>query len=95
LDVEGTLNGNFDSSVVLALGSAAPTITSLTPTTGAVKTSVVIAGANFRSAQGSSTVSFNGVTSTPTAWSTTAITAAGSDRSHDRPVSYHGRWAGK
>jgi Glucodextranase, domain B/IPT/TIG domain len=75
LDVEGTLSGNFDSNVVLALGSAAPTITSLTPNTGAVKTSVVIAGTNFRSAQGSSTVSFNGVTSTPTAWSTTSITA--------------------
>jgi hypothetical protein len=75
LDVEGTLSGNFDSNVVLALGSAAPTITSLTPNTGAVKTSVVIAGTNFRSAQGSSAVSFNGVTSTPTAWSATSITA--------------------
>ncbi len=75
LDVEGTLNGNFDSNVVLALGSAAPTITSLTPATGAVKTSVVIAGTNFRSTQGSSTVSFNGVASTPTAWSATSITA--------------------
>ncbi|HEY2361274.1 MAG TPA: IPT/TIG domain-containing protein, partial [Candidatus Angelobacter sp.] len=75
LDVEGTLNGNFDSNVILPLGSAAPTITSLTPSTGAVATSVVIAGTNFRTPQGSSTVSFNGVNSTPTAWSATSITA--------------------
>ena len=75
LDIEGTLNGNFDSNVVLPLGSAAPTITSLTPSTGAVATSVVIAGTNFRTPQGSSTVSFNGIASTPTAWSATSITA--------------------
>lgn len=75
LDIEGTLNGNFDSNVVLPLGSPAPTITSLTPNAGAVKTSVVIAGTNFRSTQGGSTVSFNGIASTPTAWSATSITA--------------------
>src|SRR5712671_2830737 len=75
LDVEGTVNGNFDSNIVLPLATAAPSITSLTPSTGAVKTSVVIAGTNFRSVQGSSTVSFNGIASTPTAWSATSITA--------------------
>ncbi|HEX3153216.1 MAG TPA: IPT/TIG domain-containing protein [Candidatus Angelobacter sp.] len=75
LDIEGTLNGNFDSSIVLPLGSPAPTITSLTPSAGAIATSVVIAGTNFRTPQGSSTVNFNGVNSTPTAWSTTSITA--------------------
>src|SRR4029077_5910687 len=74
LDVEGTLNGNFDSNVVLPLGTAAPTISSLTPTAGAIGTSVVIAGTNFRSAQGSSTVTFNGVATTPTAWTATSIT---------------------
>ncbi|MFL6311458.1 MAG: beta strand repeat-containing protein [Terriglobales bacterium] len=75
LDIEGTLNGSFDSTVVLPLGSPAPTITSLTPSTGAVASSVVIAGTNFRTPQGSSTVSFNGIASTPTAWSATSITA--------------------
>ena len=75
LDIEGTLNGSFDSNVVLPLGSPAPKITSLTPSTGAVASSVVIAGTNFRSPQGSSTVSFNGIASTPTAWSATSITA--------------------
>jgi hypothetical protein len=75
LDIEGTLNGSFDSNIVLPLATAAPSIASLTPSTGAVKTSVVIAGTNFRSVQGSSTVSFNGIASTPTAWSATSITA--------------------
>ena len=75
LDVEGTLNGNFDSTVVLPLGSPAPVITGLTPATGAVKTSVVIAGSNFRSPQGNSTLTFNGTTATPTAWTATSITA--------------------
>ena len=75
LDIEGTLNGSFDSTIVLPLGSPAPTITSLTPSTGAVASSVVIAGTNFRTPQGSSTVSFNGIGSTPTAWSATSITA--------------------
>jgi hypothetical protein len=75
LDIEGTLNGSFDSTVVLPLGAPAPTITSLTPSTGAVGASVVIAGTNFRSTQTSSTVSFNGIASTPTAWSATSITA--------------------
>ena len=75
LDIEGTLNGSFDSNIVLPLATPPPTIASLTPSTGAVKTSVVIAGTNFRSVQGSSTVSFNGIASTPTAWSATSITA--------------------
>jgi hypothetical protein len=75
LDIEGTLNGNFDSQVVLPLATPAVTISTLTPNTGAVNTSVVIAGTNFRSAQGSSTVTFNGLSSTPTAWSATSITA--------------------
>lgn len=75
LDVEGTLNGNFDSTIVLPLATPAPTVTTLTPATGAVGTSVVIAGTNFRAAQGTSRVTFNGVTSTPTVWSDTSITA--------------------
>jgi len=75
LDVEGTLNGTFDSNIVMPLGSAVPTLASLAPGTGAIKTSVVIAGSGFRATQGSSTVAFNGVASTPTAWSDTSITA--------------------
>ena len=95
LDIEGTLNGNFDSNVVLPLGTAAPTISSLTPGAGAVATSVVIAGTNFRSTQASSTVSFNGIASTPTAWSATSITAPVPDGRQDWPGGGDSGRAGK
>jgi Bacterial Ig domain/IPT/TIG domain len=52
-----------------------PSITSLNPMSGLVGTSVTIAGANFGTTQGSSTVTFNGVAATPTGWSATSITA--------------------
>jgi YD repeat-containing protein len=75
LDIEGTLNGNYDSTVQIPTPTGTPTISSLTPNTGAVASSIVIAGTNFRSTQGTSTVKFNGTTSAPTAWSATSITA--------------------
>src|SRR5882762_1736756 len=34
LDVEGTLNGNYDSQITLPTGTGVPTISSLTPNTG-------------------------------------------------------------
>ena len=49
-------------------------ITSLSPTSGAVSALVTITGTNFGTTQGTSTVSFNGVTATPTSWSATSIT---------------------
>jgi RHS repeat-associated protein len=57
-------------------GSAAPSIASLSPTSGAVGTSVMITGTNFGSSQGTSTVTFNGTSATPcpTCWSATSIT---------------------
>ena len=55
---------------------AAPTITSLSPTSGAVGASVTITGTNFGSTQGSSTVKFNGKAATATNWSATTIVAA-------------------
>ena len=54
---------------------AAPSITSLSPTSGAIGASVTVAGSGFGSTQGSSTVKFNGTTATITSWSTTSITA--------------------
>ena len=53
----------------------APSLTSLSPTSGAGGTSITITGANFGSTQGSSTVTFNGVAATPTSWSSTQIIA--------------------
>src|SRR3954464_2501411 len=62
-------------SICAGKANAAPSITSLTPSTGAVGASIVIAGSGFGSPQGSSTVKFNGVTAAVTAWTTTSITA--------------------
>src|SRR5437870_2928396 len=60
---------------VIGAQAAAPTITSLTPNTGAVGSSIVIAGSNFGSTKGSSTVKFNGTTATTTSWGASSITA--------------------
>ncbi len=54
----------------------APSITSLSPTTGAVGVSVTITGTNFGASQGTSTLSFNGTSATPTSWSATSIAVA-------------------
>jgi RHS repeat-associated protein len=60
-----------------AAGSGTPpSITSLSPTSGAVGTSVTITGANFGASQGTSTVTFNGTSATPTTWSATSIVVA-------------------
>ena len=53
--------------------ATAPSISSLTPSTGAVGAAVTIAGANFGSTQGSSTVKFNGTTATVTSWGASSI----------------------
>jgi len=50
-----------------------PTITSLSPTAGAVGASVTITGTNFGAMQGTSTVKFNLTTGAPTTWSDTSI----------------------
>src|SRR6266568_8302465 len=57
----------------LNLDAASPTITSLSPTSGAVGASVTITGTNFGSTQGTSSVKFNGTIATPTSWSATSI----------------------
>src|ERR1700738_140016 len=63
--------------ILLPVGthSAAPTITSLSPSSGPIGTTVTITGTNFGGTQGTSTVKFNGVTATPcgTCWSSTSI----------------------
>ena len=52
-----------------------PSISSLTPASGPVGTSVTIQGANFGSTQGYSTVTFNGAAAFPTSWGATSIMA--------------------
>jgi len=52
-----------------------PTISSLSPNSGAPGTLVTIAGSNFGSSQGTGTVSFNGQLATISNWSSTSISA--------------------
>ncbi|HEV2387694.1 MAG TPA: IPT/TIG domain-containing protein [Candidatus Acidoferrales bacterium] len=52
-----------------------PSLTTLSPTSGGAGASVTINGYDLGSAQGSSTVTFNGTGATPTNWSATQIVA--------------------
>jgi len=67
-----TVGGVASAGVVFTI-LPTPTISSLSPTSGAVGASITITGTNFGSTQGSSTVSFNGTAATPTSWSSTSI----------------------
>jgi hypothetical protein len=51
----------------------APTLTSLSPSSGPVATAVTISGSSFGASKGSSTVTFNGTAATPTSWSPSSI----------------------
>ena len=67
----GSVCGSTTMTVV-----APPSITSLSPTSGAVGTSVTIIGANFGTTQGTGSVSFNGVNATAIGtWCPTSIVA--------------------
>jgi RHS repeat-associated protein len=58
---------------VVQVHAQAPSITSLSTTTGAVGASVIVTGTNFGSPQGSSTIKFNGTTATAASWTATGI----------------------
>ena len=75
LNIEGSLNGNYDSQIVVPLPLPAPAITNLSPASGPVGASVTITGTTFGATQGSSAVTFNGVSATPSSWSATSIIA--------------------
>jgi RHS repeat-associated protein len=53
--------------------ASAPTILFLSPVIGAIGSSVLIEGAGFQSTQGGSTVTFNGIVSTPTSWNDASV----------------------
>jgi len=78
--------GATSGNVVVTVGGAAsnglaftvlttPNISSLSPASATVGTAVTIAGTNFGTSQGTSTVTFNGTAATPTSWSATSIVA--------------------
>ena len=68
-----TVGGVASNPYGFEVGTAAPKITSISPTSGAVATSVTINGTSFGSTQGSNTVNFNGVSGVPTSWTATQI----------------------
>ena len=70
---ELTFETSFDSRLSLSLPAPQPNIANLSPTTGSIGTPVTITGTNFGAMQNLSTVTFNGVTASPTSWSTTSI----------------------
>ncbi|MGH9873710.1 MAG: IPT/TIG domain-containing protein, partial [Pyrinomonadaceae bacterium] len=76
LNIEGTLNGNYDSLTVVPTPVPPPAIGSLSTTLGPVGTSVTVTGSNFGATQGTSTVTFNGTAAAPTSWSATSIAVA-------------------
>ncbi|HTD25004.1 MAG TPA: Ig-like domain-containing protein [Terriglobales bacterium] len=75
LNIEGTLNGNYDSQIVVRT-PLLPSINSngLSPNIGTVNSSVIIQGSNFGNG-GQGSVTFNGTTATTTTWSNNSITA--------------------
>jgi len=72
-----TRSGVASNGVNFTVLPSPPSITSLSPTSGAVQTFMTISGANFGSSQGSSTVTFNGTPAgpiAPTSWNSVSIT---------------------
>ncbi len=70
-----TVNGIASNGATFTVTSPAPTVSSLSPTSGAVGSAVTINGANFGATQGTSSVRFNGTVATPTSWSTVRVVA--------------------
>lgn len=65
-----TAIGSSNTNVAFTL---APTVTSLSPAIGPIGTVVTITGANLGASQGQGSVSFNGVSATPSSWSDTQV----------------------
>ena len=66
----GTLSS---PGVMFTISSAGPTITTVSPNSGAPGTAVTITGTNFGATQATSTVTFGGTVATTTSWSATSI----------------------
>ena len=68
-----TVGGVASNGVNFTVGTTAPSIIGLSPSSGPSGTPVTITGVNFGSSQGSSTVTFNGTNARVTSWSATSI----------------------
>src|SRR5204862_196347 len=65
--------GGVASNGVAFIVLPTATITSLNPTSGAVSAAVTVTGTNFGATKGTSTITFNGTTATPTTWPAPSI----------------------
>jgi RHS repeat-associated protein len=81
-------SATFDNvSVTLGASLPNPVVTGISPASGAPGTSVTISGSGFGATQGTSTVAFNGATTTTiTSWSDSQIIAAVSDGASTGPI---------
>jgi hypothetical protein len=70
-----TVGGVASNGAVFTI-STVPAVAALSPLSGLVGTVVTISGANFGQTQGTSTVTFNGVTATPASWSNSGVIVA-------------------
>ena len=73
IGTESDLTNSAVGSAAYVITGVTPSITSLSTTSGPVATPVTITGTNFGSAQGSSTVTFNGTAATVTSWSASSL----------------------
>jgi YD repeat-containing protein len=75
LSVEGVLNANYDSRIVVPLPPppGPPNISALSPIVGPTGQPITISGANFGSTQGTNTVTFNGTVASVTSWTAGSI----------------------
>jgi hypothetical protein len=71
-----TVGGVASNGVIFTVTVPGPSITSLNPPSGLVGASVTISGANFGSAQGTSSVSFNGIAAAPASWGAANVVVA-------------------
>jgi hypothetical protein len=72
VDMTVTVNASTSNSVSFLV---IPVITRVSPSSAAVGTSITITGSGFADTPGASTITFNGVSSSPTSWSGTSIVA--------------------
>jgi hypothetical protein len=72
-----TVGGQASNGVMFTLTAPppAPGITNLNPNSGVVGAAIMINGTNFGATRGNSTVTFDGIMTTPTSWSATSIMA--------------------
>src|SRR5437016_6179265 len=63
----------FDNVSISTVAAPAPSITSISPTSGPIGTQVVISGSGFGTSQGGSVVNLNGAPVTINSWSATSI----------------------